>query len=403
MFGRKEKEPEPFPTFSFGAPPAQEKESAPSPTFSFGAPPAQEKEPVQFSFGGPPAREKEPAQFSFGEQRSTQREVEKPRFSFPSFGEQPGTQRKVEKPEPPLRLEIEDGRGKVRKWLEDNKFEELLNFLKSEKEPERGLETGRIPVTGWGNLSCKIQESSGLTKTLKTKLDQTERDLKAINEKIKELNEQKTKLTNYQNDIASEIRLNEEMSKLKEVEGRISLLANMESKLVKNITTKLQEENFVEMLEFQESSTLFSLLQMDHLFAKFNKNEVVGTIETLSMAPIPALQAHLGYTNAEAVEMAFKMKLLLNRELSVNDHMKKCSICATNNISRLLEEYGIADSKERSSIVASLKAWKAYFLVTINPVNAAFDLALSPHLAAKFLKVMTLMQKIHRWNIASDS
>ena len=228
------------------------------------------------------------------------------------------------------------------------------------------------------------------------KLNENQTELEQTREQIKQLRAKEQQLEKIHSEIEEKLKSLEKMDSLNEEKAAITLLAQNEEKCTETLSAKLQNPYFsFESLDAQDISTIFSIFQMDHLFARYKNNKMIQNLEEILIAPTAELQNNLGYEFEEAIEIQFKLKLFENKEMSLDNHFAKCSICSTKNRSALLREYGIAGEKERKEIEEKIKNWKNYFLATVNPVMAATIVGLPLECGLQLKTCLMRLQKIH--------
>ena len=285
-------------------------------------------------------------------------------------------------------------RAEVRDWVENNQFSKLQQWLGLYRDRlETLIEAGEVPVVGWLQLAEKIQAKYAYKSKAEAEVDANTREREQLAEQIKTLQRRVEKLEIRHKQLQQQIQIINEIGL--EAES-VALLGRCEAKAITKLHNKMENPYFMEALDFEDVSTVFSMFEMDALFARFKKNDIDKNLEVTVVSSVAYLQKHLELEFSEAVELQWKLKLLENKEKGVARHLSKCRICASNNLSVLLREYGMnaADSKE---IEAKMRGWKGYFLATANPANAAEALKLTASQRQKFTTCLVRIQRLHNW------
>src|SRR3990167_61008 len=230
---------------------------------------------------------------------------------------------------------------------------------------------------------CKRTGTSGPTnQTPSTKTTTIERENQHLKEQMKQM---------------------DEITALEEESQSIDMLGKIEEAALAKLEKKMENAYFMEDLDAEDVSTVFSMFNMDFLFSRFKKKDIYNNLEITAAAMVEHLQKQLDLEFSEAVEFLWKLKLLENGEKGEAGHLRKCSICSSINAGVLLAEYGMR-AEERKEIEAKMNGWKGYYFATINAAaaNASLGLNLTPALEQKLATCWVRIQKAHKWEHPDD-
>ena len=250
---------------------------------------------------------------------------------------------------------------------------------------------GAIPVVGWKQLTEILKSKEG--DNLEAELDQNTRESEQVAEQIRNLQEKQIELEHRKQQLQ---KILGEIDVLATESQSISLLAEKEEAALAKLAKKMENRPFIQDLDTEDVSTLFSTFDMDSLFAIFKKNDTDNNLEVTATAGVADLQKNLGMHFSEAVELRWKLKLIEKGEKGVSGHLAKCGICSSRKLGALLLEYGMGE--EREEIVEKMRGWKGYYFTTANAVSAASELDLAPALRPKLTACWLRIQKAHKWD-----
>ena len=283
--------------------------------------------------------------------------------------------------------------------MESGEFARLHEWIGKSREKLEGLfEKGEIPVVGWLQLADSIKSTGPLKGKLETELQGNAIQRNQVAEQIKILFQSQQALENKNKILQQQRNEMLQISALASESHWIDILCKKETAALAKVKETMKNEYFMEEFDAEDVSTLFSIFNMDHLFANFSKNDTYN-LDLAVLAPVKDLQNKMGLEFEEAITFQWKLKLLEKGEEGVARHLKQCSICRPTKVGELLREYGMlaADAKE---IEGKLTGWKGYFLVTVNPATMELDLT-----ADKQSKLASLLLKIrrrHKWESVED-
>ena len=289
------------------------------------------------------------------------------------------------------------GRGEIREWMENREFVQLHQWLEQCKEQIEILyEAGEVPVVGWKQLGEIIKNYGARKYALEAELDQNERECAQLGEQIAILLEKQDKLTQKKQQLQEEMRKVDEIIALEAESQSIALLGNKEQASLVKLEEKMKNAYFMEELDSEDISTVFSMFNMDSLFSTFKKNDMDNNLGVTTTATVAELQTDLELEFSETVELLWKLTLLKNGEKGAETHLSKCSICSSTKLGVLLQEYGMG-KEEIKTIEESIKPWKGYYVPTANARSAALELNLTGDLRPKFTTCWTRIQNVHKW------
>ena len=289
-------------------------------------------------------------------------------------------------------------RGAIRGWMENHQFDMLQQWLAQSRNQLAALFTaGEVPVVGWSQLAETIKNAEPFKRKLEAEVDENARERQAVALHIKNLLVKQEELEQKNKELQSQIKQMEQMDRLKADSNAIAMLANREAASVAKVEGKMKNNYFVDYLDSDDVSTVFSMFKMDALFANFKKNDTDNNLGVTRTTPIVDLQNNLELNFSEAAELLWKLNLLEKGEKGVELHLEKCSICRTTKLAALLREYGMqeADSK---AMAEKMKDWKGYCLATVNGASVALALGLAANEKAKLATCLMKIQRAHQWS-----
>ena len=285
--------------------------------------------------------------------------------------------------------------------MDNNEFVKLREWLGEYKTNVKAqFEAGEIPVVGWLQLAATIQTKKASKRSLEVEITQNAREREQVAQQIKNLQEKQQQLENRNQQLKEQMKQIDEIAAL-EAEGQsIAMLGRKEEAALAKLEKKMENPYFVEDLDPDDVSTVFSMFNMDSLFPRFKQNDIDNNLEVTATATVEHLQKQLEVDFSEAVQLQWKLKLLGNGEKGEASHLAKCSICSSKP-GVLLGEYGMK-AQERKEIEAKMNAWKGYYFATVNAASACLALNLTPALGQKLATCWVRIQKAHKWEHPDD-
>ena len=285
--------------------------------------------------------------------------------------------------------------------MKNNEFALLQQCLSQTKKPLEGrMEAGELPVVGWLQLEATMQRKQACRKQLEAEVEENERERQQLAEQLRNLEEKQLKLEMRNEQLQEEMKNMEDLAALATESQTIAILSNKERAALSKLTKKLENPYFMEDLDSEDVSTVFSMFNMDSLFSRFKKNDVDNNLEVTANSTVADLQKSLELEFAEAVEFIWKLKLLEKGEKGEAGHLKKCSICS-GKPGGLLREYGMKE-EERKVIEAKMRDWKGYYFTIVTAASAAAELNLASGLRQKMTTCWLRIQKAHKWEHPDD-
>ena len=293
-------------------------------------------------------------------------------------------------------------RALIKSWMENGEHAQLNNGFKWAQLKGK-MEAGEVPVVGWSQLEAtiKIPNKEALTRELKANAEQNARERQELAEQIRNLLEKLQILESRNQQIQEKMKKQQELELLGAKSRLIAILCKKEEAALSKLTKKIENPKFMEQLDSDDVSTVFSVFNMDSLFSRFKKNDVDNNLEVLANSTVVDLQRTLELEFSEAVELLWKLKLLEKGEMGEARHLSKCSICSSNNPGDLLREYGMHE-EDRKEIEGEMKDWKGYFFATATAMNAAGELKLKASLRQKLAPCWMRIQRAHKWEHPED-
>ena len=274
-------------------------------------------------------------------------------------------------------------RRAIREWLDNDEFGALHQWLARHKSQlEAHFALGWVPVVGWLQLLVKMNEYV----TSKEENYPLEKQEMLISRK-QQLQEQMKRI--------------DEIGKLASESQVIALLGEKEKASLAKLEKQMENPYFLQYLDSEDVSTVFSMFNMDHLFSRFKKNDVDNNLQVTVGTAMEYLQKNLKLNFSEAVELLWKLKLLGHGNKGVEWHLNKCGICASTKPGLLLQEYGMAES-EISQIHEKMKDWKGFYLATANASSVAAELDIEGELRSKLTTYWVRIQNAHQWKQQDD-
>src|SRR3990167_1955597 len=241
-----------------------------------------------------------------------------------------------------------------------------------------------------------MQSKKASKRNLEAELDQNARQREQVAEQIKQLQEKQQRLENRNQLLKEQMKQMDEITALEEERRSIDMLGQKEEAALAKLEKKMENAYFLEDLDAEDVSTVFSMFNMDSLFSRFKKKDIYNNLEVTATATVEHLQKQLDLEFSEAVEFLWKLKLLENGEKGEAGHLRKCSICSSINAEVLLAVW-----KEKK-IEAKMNGWKGYYFATVNAASAGLELNLTPALEQKLATCWVRIQKAHKWEHPDD-
>ena len=239
----------------------------------------------------------------------------------------------------------------LREWMDHHRFENLRVWLaQSAEQLETLFEAGAVPVVGWLQLAEKISSPDAWKSKLEAELDENAREHEEIELQIKKLQEKQETLEKRNAQIREEIDSVGGAVVLQSVSEAIGVLGKKEASSVAKVDEKLGNAYSSAALDLVDVSTLFSMFEMDALFSRFQKNAADNNLTAILTAPVADVQNRLELDLPEAVELQWKLNLLVNREKTPS---------ASHS---LLGEYRMLSEDDRTQLEEKIKNWKGVFL-----------------------------------------
>src|SRR3990167_6444697 len=277
--------------------------------------------------------------------------------------------------------------------MENGEYAQLNNGFKWAQLKGK-MEAEEVPVVGWSQLEATITmpNKEALKRELETDAEQNARERQELAEQIRNLQEKLQMLESRNQQIQEKMKKQQELELLGAKSRLIAILCKKEEAALSKLTKKIENPKFMEQLDSEDVSTLFS---------RFKKNDVDNNLEVLANSTVVDLQRTLELEFSEAVELLWKLKLLEKGEMGEARHLSKCSICSSNNPGDLLREYGMHE-EDRKEIEGEMKDWKGYFFATATAMNAAGELKLKASLRQKLAPCWMRIQRAHKWEHPED-
>ena len=288
--------------------------------------------------------------------------------------------------------------------MEKGEYANLEEWLRrsSKEQLETLFEAGEVPVVGWLKLPTIINTASERKKQLKAELEKNASERVILAEQMRIHCEKQEKLDNKKQQLQEEMEKLDEIATLEAVSDSIAMLAEKEKACVAQLEKKMENPYFMDHLDSQDVSTVFSLFNMDSLLPRYKQNDIDNNLAVTVTTAVEHLQNDLELTFSEAVELLWKLKLFKHGEKGVARHLAKCSICSSTKPGLLLQEYGL-EQAERKEIEEKMKEWKGYYFVSAKARPAAVELNLAREIRRKFTTCWVRIQKAHKWEHQEDS
>src|SRR3990167_625593 len=280
--------------------------------------------------------------------------------------------------------------------MDNDEFAKLQKWLCQWKEQLEGrMEAGELPVVGWLKLNATIQNNQAWKSDLEAEVKANATERQQLAEQIKNLQEKQKQLEIKSQQLQVNVKRQEELAALEAESQSIAILSKKEEAALAKLTNKLGNPYFMEDLDSDDVSTVFSVFDMDSLFSRFKKNDVDNNLEVIGNTPMPDLQKYLELEFSEVAELVWKLKLLGKGEKGEARHFTKCSICSGKPVV-LLREYGMKEEYLKE-IEGKMEGWKGYYFTSINHASAALQLNLAPGLRKKLTPSWMRIKKAHNW------
>ena len=281
--------------------------------------------------------------------------------------------------------------------MENNEFAKLRQWIcQWKKELEDKMGTGVVPVVGWLQLEATMQNREAWKRDLEAEVEENERERQQLAEQIKNLQEKQEKLAIRSQQLQEKMKKQEELAALEAEIQSIAILSKREEASLSKLTSKLDNPYFMEDLDSDDVSTVFSMFNMDSLFSRFKKNDVDNNLEVTANTAVADLQKGLELEFSEAAELLWKLKLFEKGERGEARHLKNCSICSSSNPGGLLREYGMKE-EDRKEIEAKMIGWKGYYFAAVTASSAALEMNLEPAHRQRLTTCWMRIQKAHNW------
>jgi len=250
-------------------------------------------------------------------------------------------------------------------------------------------------------LNATIQNKQAWKSELEAEVKANATERQQLAEQIKNLQEKQEQLEIKNQQLQVSVKKQEELAALEAESQSIAMLSKKEEAALTKLTNKLGNPYFMEDLDSDDVSTIFSMFNMDSLFSRFKKNDEDNNLEVTINTPMPDLQKCLELEFSEVAEFVWKLKLLEKGEKGEARHLGKCSICSSSKPGNLLREYGMKQ-EDRKEIEGKMEGWKGYYFTSVTPASAALELNLASTLRQKLTTCWMRIQKAHNWEHPSD-
>ena len=289
-------------------------------------------------------------------------------------------------------------RRSIRECLDNDEFGALHQWLawyKSQLEAQIAL--GAVPVVGWLRLPAIMNEYATSKSKVEAELEENVLEQEQVNGQIQSLLEKQEMLRSRKQQLEVRMKRIDEIAELESESQVIALLGEKEKASLAKLEKQMENPYFLQYLDIEDVSTVFSMFNMDHLFYRFKKNDVDNNLQVTVGTATEYLKTDLKLEFSEAVELLWKLKLLKHGNKEVGWHLSKCGICASTKPGLLLQEYGMEES-EVAQILAKMQDWKGFYLATANARSVAAELEMEGELRAKLTTCWVRIQNAHQWN-----
>src|SRR3990167_6575762 len=215
--------------------------------------------------------------------------------------------------------------------MDNHEFAKLQKWLcQWKKQLEGRMEAGELPVVGWLKLNATIQNKQAWKSDLEAEVKANATERQQLVEQMKNLQEKQEQLEIKSQQLQENVKKQEELAALEAESRSIAILSKKEEAALAKLTNKLGNPYFMEDLDSDDVSTVFSMFNMDSLFSRFKKNDEYNNLEVTVNTPMPDLQKCLELEFSEVAELLWKLKLLEIGEKGEARHLRKCSICSSS-------------------------------------------------------------------------
>ena len=175
--------------------------------------------------------------------------------------------------------------------MDNHEFAKLQKWLSQWKEQLEGrAEVGELPVVGWLKLNATIQNKQAWKSDLEAEVKANAIERQQLAEQIKNLQEKQEQLEIKSQQLQANVKKQEELAALEAKSQSIAMLSKKEEAALAKLTIKLENPYFMEDLDSDDVSTVFSMFNMDSLFSRFKKNDEYNNLEVTINTPMPDLQ-----------------------------------------------------------------------------------------------------------------
>src|SRR3990167_449906 len=158
-------------------------------------------------------------------------------------------------------------RGLIRQWMDNNEFGKLRGWLGEYKTKEKGqYEAGEIPVVGWSQMAATLESKKAFKRNLEAELDQNARQKERLAQQIKHLQQKQQQFEKKNQLLKEQIEQIDEIIALEEERQSIDILGKIEEAALAKLEKKMENAYFMEDLDAEDVSTVFSMFNMDSLF-----------------------------------------------------------------------------------------------------------------------------------------
>jgi hypothetical protein len=283
--------------------------------------------------------------------------------------------------------EHEETLVKVREWIAQKNFVELVNILQSVNTNNLTREylSGAYPFEGWVGLNQVFQDC-------KLNLASHEQNVSSLSDQIEQLEKELALLKSKRDEAIRTVDLAKSPVR---VETAFQLLANAEQEFFGGFKENLASPDWsVKSMSRNEMKLAFSLLGVPHLLSPLMK--VIQDHKVILMLNYHLLEEFKPQMSMEEkLEAIYAVNLIGLKQFNRADHKEKCGVCRIDDVEECFREQGISSElfEKIRNRVGTLKPFQVIMFPSENLLEG--DVALTSVEKGNLINAWNEMNRIH--------